>query len=214
MSKSAIAAALLPRITVSVQKDGIHRGEKLRYTCATAIKEKWFEKAARTKSSRQLEVHHHPYTSDYLIVPTNDPEHYEVAHLIKADKRFASLAEEELDDLLDRESHQKREMEYEELSDGADTDAQIHRIVTQEIQATKETGGKKAKRSTKINKPLRDQERDMRRAQEEALTSALITGQKSNTEQSTARSGSDIQQLSSRAKLTAALLKERGHECG
>jgi len=211
MSSSAIAAALLPRITVSVHKDGIHRG-KLRYTCARAIKEKWFEKAARTKSSSEIEVHHHPYTSDYIVVPTNDPEHFDVAHLIKADKRFAALAEEELDELLDREARQKRELEYEELSDGADTDADIEQLVTEEVRATKQARSKNPKHTTRINKALRDKERDLRRAQEEAFTSALVTGHKQNERQTTTRHGVDYPQLSSRAKLTAALLKERGHE--
>lgn len=211
MSRSAIAAALLPRITVSVHKDGIHRG-KLRYTCATAIKDKWFERAARTKSSWELEVHHHPYTSDYLLVPTNDPEHYEVAHLIKADKRFASLAEEDLDELLDQETRIRRELEYEELSDRAATDEAINKIVAHEIQATRESGGKESKRATKTNKALRDQERDMRRSQEEAYTTALVTGKNASLHQATSPTNSDNRELPSRAKLTAALLKERGHE--
>lgn len=80
---------LLPREEVSVTEHGIHFSQQLYYTCETAEREGWFERA-RIRGSWKIPIAYHPNSTNHIYLPTNDGMGVDICELTPASQAFAN----------------------------------------------------------------------------------------------------------------------------
>ncbi|MBD7937595.1 MULTISPECIES: Mu transposase C-terminal domain-containing protein [Bacillaceae] len=111
MPLDAIRSSVLPKASAKITPKGINFGG-LYYTCAKALKERWFSKA-RIKGSWSMGVHYDPQDVSNIYIRI-DRLNYEVCSLIEQYEMYRGVKMEEVVSL--KTERKQQEAEYEESS--------------------------------------------------------------------------------------------------
>ncbi len=130
---------LLPRKELSVTEHGIHFSYQLYYTCETAEREGWFERA-RIRGSWKIPIAYHPNSTGHIYLPVNDGMGVDICQLTPASKAF------EESDFYSIENYY-----FEEAIASDDARDRVHRSDA-EFNARHEDITKKAKKATELAK--------------------------------------------------------------
>lgn len=167
VEETVVKLNLLPKDTALITARGI-LFQKMHYSCETALKERWFEKA-RQKGNWKIEVSYDPRLVNPIYIRNEDGRTYEVCRLVERDVRFDGMSLFEVDDLFRYEGEIARELKNEEVSSGVNVLALIEQVVkeaTEETELAKKPAGTTKKERIKNIRSNRKEEREIIRQKE------------------------------------------------
>ncbi|WP_053216250.1 Mu transposase C-terminal domain-containing protein [Guptibacillus hwajinpoensis] len=85
-SEELVKLTLLPRAEATVTSQGI-KFNKMHYSCETALKEKWFERARMNKSWK-VKISHDPRNTSFIYMRDEDTGDYERCYLLEHQERY------------------------------------------------------------------------------------------------------------------------------
>lgn len=97
---------LMPEDSITVTEKGI-KFKRLHYSCDSAVKEMWFEKA-RNKGSWKLPMSYDPRNLNYIYLRSEDGRSFEKCFLLESQERYFNKCMEEIDYLIEMEKLNKK----------------------------------------------------------------------------------------------------------
>lgn len=157
---------LLPRKEVSVTAHGIHFSHQLYYTCETAERKGWSERA-RIRGSWKITIAYHPNSTKYIYLPTNDGMGVEVCDLTPASQTFKNSDFFSIEDYYFEEAIASEDARDRIYKSDAEFNARHDHITKNAAQATDlakfDAGPQSKKAQTEGIKTNRAEERDFER---------------------------------------------------
>ncbi len=135
MSLDVIRSNIYPRSQATVTPRGIRFGN-LYYTCAKAVKERWFSKA-RIQGSWKLDISYDPQGVAKIYIRI-DRQNYEACSLIEQYEMYRNAKAEELVILQENLRQQKAEYEETQMNGVIQLAQEIETIVNQAKKETKD----------------------------------------------------------------------------
>lgn len=121
--------------TATVTYKGIKLGKHLFYTCPTAEKENWFQKA-RSGRSWKVPISYDPREPASIYIRLDNGMDYEKCYLLESSSAFRNLYMEEVEDYSEDENADRQNYEHEELREKAVLNIQNQRIIKAAIAET------------------------------------------------------------------------------
>lgn len=184
-ARDVVRLNLLPRQEISVTSQGIHLSHQLYYTCETAEREGWFERA-RIKGSRKISIAYHPNSTDQIYLPAEDGLSAEVCNLTPASRAFSESDYFSVQNYYFEEAVASEDARDRIYNSDAEFDA-LHEDITKKAVEAKKLAEYDAGKQSKKSKTegIRDNRREERDREREAKIWAFESNDSNSIENTT-----------------------------
>ncbi|MEP0840018.1 DDE-type integrase/transposase/recombinase [Coleofasciculus sp. FACHB-64] len=132
-SEDIVKLNLMPTEKATITAKGIKlRGKEMYYTCNSAEKEQWFEKARSnllSKSDKSLIVSYDIRKPNFIYLPSIDGRNFEKCSLIDLEGRYSNKNFHDIEYLLAYEEWQRQKSQGKQIQEKVDLIADIESIV-------------------------------------------------------------------------------------
>ncbi|NEU78997.1 DDE-type integrase/transposase/recombinase [Nostoc sp. UIC 10630] len=132
-SEDIVKLNLMPTEKATITAKGIKmRGKEMYYTCDSAEKRQWFEKARSnllSKSDKSLIVSYDIRNPNFIYLPSSDGRDFEKCFLIDSEGRYANKNFHDIEYLLAYEELQRQKSQGKQLQEKVDLIADIESVV-------------------------------------------------------------------------------------
>lgn len=137
VNSKTIMFYLMPKDKATITSKGI-KFKGILYTCEMAMKESWFVKA-RSKKSWTVDISYDTRSMNNIYIHTKDENLFEPCFLLEHQERFKDRTNDEIDDLINRESEKARNEELPILQEELNLYSSIEAIVEESVKIASKT---------------------------------------------------------------------------